>query len=59
MKHKSLEVFKIDENLLGKLLGGTSTRNTSSQASGTEAPITDPNKEVTEEEDANANNENS
>ncbi|WP_420572640.1 hypothetical protein [Kordia sp.] len=59
MRLKTLKKLEIKENLLQKIVGGSSKRNTSSEASGTEAPITDPNKEVTEEEDAHANKENS
>lgn len=56
MKHEKLKVFKINATLLGTITGGNNTRN---QNQSTEAPITDPNKELTEEEDAHSNAENS
>ncbi len=55
MKLKTLKKLEIKENLLQKIVGGSSRRNTSSEASGTEVPITDPHggSSNVEEEDEN------
>ena len=55
MKHASLELSKINEVVLWKILGGIDTRNHQSTSP---LPITDPEGEITEEEDASANNAN-
>ncbi|WP_435263598.1 hypothetical protein [Tenacibaculum sp. nBUS_03] len=53
MKSKKLKIVKIDAKLLSTIKGGSTIRNSKNS---TKILITDPNKEVTEEEDANSKN---